>query len=244
MTGSRLLVPIRVPEFGPTLSKLTVESSSPDPVGRDAVRMQLITRLFESAGDCRRLASQNDREAALGCLSREAWLFLWEEAIVQLSTALGDYAAARIAEQARVVRLPRRLRLRLEVTDEDRRAISSRLGASGSDLVNVLDDVATASASVVDATADHEGALAAWQESQLRAARRLEEAWFSVEKTMRAEIAYWDDAARQVGQWKKSPLPVILFLCFGSVVALWLGLIMGGYTEPPRWFAALWAAVF
>lgn len=244
MSSAMVLIPIRVPEFGPSLSKLTVESRRPDPIGRDAVRMRLVTKLFANAGDSRRLASQDDRTAALACLSRDAWLSLWEEATVRLSSSIADYAAAQIAEKARLVRMPGRMQRKLELTDEDRRAISGRLGASGSEFVHVLDGVENASLAVLEAPANQKGALEDWQEAQLRAARRLEQAWATVEAALDKELSYWNSAAARVGDWKKSPLPVAVFLVIGSVAAIWLGLILGGYVEAPRWFANLWAVIF
>lgn len=239
-----VLIPIRVPEFGPSISKLTVESHRPDPIGRDAVRMRLVTKLFANAGDSRRLASQDDRTAALACLSRDAWLSLWEEATVRLSSGIADYATAQIARKARFVRMPGRMQRKLVLTDEDRRAISGRLGSSGSEFVHVLDDVANTSLTVLDAPANQKGALEKWQEAQLRAARRLEQAWATVEVALDDELSYWNSAADRVGNWKKSVMPVVVFLVVGSIAAIWLGLILGGYVAAPNWFATLWGVVF
>jgi len=239
-----VFIPIRVPEFGPSVGKLTVETGGSDPIGRNAVRMQLVSKLFEIAGDSRRLAGQDDRMAAVACLSRDAWLSLWEEATVRLSSAVSDYAMLRIADQAHMVRMPSGLRRRLELTDEDRRAISGRLGSSGSEFVHVLDEVTTTATAVLEAPANQKDLLVNWQEAQLRAARRLEHAWSLVEVALDTEISYWNSAATRVGNWKRSQLPVVAFLALGSTVAIWIGLILGGYIDAPGWFASMWVTVF
>jgi hypothetical protein len=240
----KVLIPIRVPEFGPSVGKLTTETVGADPVGRHVVRMQLVTKLFEMAGESRRLASQKDREAATGSLSREAWLSLWEEATLQLSSAVFDYAVGLIEDQSSMVRMPVRLKQKVELTDEDRRAIAGRLGACGSEFVHVLDDVATTSSVVLGAHPDQKEILQEWQEAQLRAARRLEHAWSLVEIALNSELAYWEAAANRIGGWKRSPVPVLVFLVLGSVVAIWLGLILGGYIESPGWFTWFWQSLF
>jgi hypothetical protein len=196
--------------------------------------------LFENAGDARRLAASGDRAAALSSLSRDSWLALWEEAIVSLSGRLTDLAESAIDERAAAVRLPKRRRKKLALTDEDRRAVAGRLGSTGSDFVHVLDEVDNRARRVLEAHAGDRDALTDWQEALLRAARRLEHAWSRLEGALIEEMDYWSAAADRVGEWRKSQLPVVFFLIFGSALAVWLGLVFGGYVESPAWFSRAW----
>ena len=101
MTSPKLLLPLRVPELGPSLGKLVTGSGrDPGSLGLDAIRFQLVTRMIESAGEARRLAGSEERSAAIFALSPVFWLTAWEETVNAVAGALTDRVSSRINQEA------------------------------------------------------------------------------------------------------------------------------------------------
>lgn len=241
MTGSKLLLPLRIPELGPFLGKLiTGTGRTPGNVRLDDIRTRLVTRIIEAAGEARRLSANEERGPAVAALGREAWLAAWDEAVGALAALLVARYDAQLAAEARAVRMPRRLRRRVALDDGERRSVTARLGSSGAILIQALDAVERRGAAALAATALQRGDLTAWQESLKTAARRLEAAWLALEDAVEAEAARWSEVADRVAQWRKPLWPVWVLGVLGLVLAAWVGLMYGGYLPAPEWLVELW----
>jgi hypothetical protein len=245
MSGSRLLLPLRIPELGPHLGKvITGTGREPGGLSLDGIRYRLATRVIDAAGEARRLAQHDERRAAVAALGRELWLEAWEEAVKSVGALLADRAADRIEEEARVVRMPRRLRRRRVPTADDRRALTARLGAAGAILVGAVEVIATTAANAVQATALERGEMDAWRDALCSAARRLDEAWLRLEEAVVEETARWEYQVRLVATWRKPLWPVVAVGVPALALAVWLGLVFGGYVGDPAWLSDLWQRAF
>lgn len=245
MTISRALLPLRIPELGPHLGKLvTGTGRTPGGLRLDAVRVRLVTRLFERAGESRRLAAREQRQESVAAIGRAAWLEAWEEAVAAATELLVERAARRLQAEAQAVRMPRRRRRRLAPGAVDRHAVRGRLGSGGAALVAALDAVERDGAAVVAATGAEPTALTAWQEALTTAGRRLEAAWLALEETIDVESARWELVASDVARWRHSLWPVVLVGVVALAGATWFGLVLGGYVPSPDWLTTLWQQVF
>ena len=108
MTNPKLLLPIRIPELGPSLGKLLSGTGRrAGAVQLDAIRYKLGTRIIESAGEGRRLAANEERSAALEAVGRVNWQHAWDEAINALlelaqRAPRSDFAPLALVEAARL----------------------------------------------------------------------------------------------------------------------------------------------
>lgn len=244
MTGSKLLVPLRVPELGPALGKLiTGTGRATGPLPLDHFRRRVVSRLIDAAGEARRLAAKEERGAALAAVSPQVWLDTWEEAVAAVSGALADYVNGRLDAEAVAVRMSGRARRDLPLDASERRALAGRLGAAGAALVSALDAIELRAGRLLDATVRDRQELDAWQSALALAARRLEAAWLALEDQVTIELAQWEAVAERVAQWRRPWWPVAAAGLPAFLVALWLGLILGGYVAAPRWIENLWRFV-
>ena len=235
----KIPMPLRVPELAPSLGRLIVPRHlEPLWVPLDDVREELATVVLELGGEARRAAAEEDRDAALAALSRKTWLGAWERAVrraaERVTTALDqtiDVAAARL-------RMPPRRRRRLFLSNAERRAVAARLGTGGAPFVAALDALDGAARGARDASVLDHAAHEAWQEALRTAARRLEAAWLALEQQVVAERGRWDAELDEIGQWRPSLVPVVLWWLPVAALLVWLGLVLGGYLPAPAWLAA------
>ncbi|MFQ6047713.1 MAG: hypothetical protein ACE5PT_15370 [Gemmatimonadales bacterium] len=244
MTPTRLLVPLRIPELGPSLGK--VVSGVGRTVGGiplDGVRHRLATRILASAGEARRLAAREERSAALAAIGRTVWVEAWEEAVAQVSGLVVRRVSQTLQAEARAVRMPPR-KLRVVAPDAgEERALAARLGSAGASLIPALDQLEDLASRVLDATPHEREAVQAWQEALRTAARRLEAAWLAMEEAVRVELGRWGGIALEIAAWRKPLWPVGVVGGVLMVAAVWLGLVLGGYVAPPDWLVGLWESV-
>ncbi len=241
MTGSKLLLPLRIPELGPFLGKLVIGTGrTPGSVRLDDIRTRLVTRVIEAAGEARRLSANEERGPSVAALGRAAWLAAWDEAVGALAAMLVARVDAQLEAEARAVRMPRRLRRRVALDDGERRSVAARLGSSGAILIPALDAVERCGEAALAATSLERDDVTAWQESLKTAARRLEAAWLALEDAVDAEAARWAEVADRVAQWRKPLWPVWVVGAVGLVLAAWVGLMFGGYLPAPEWLIRLW----
>ncbi|MBI4503878.1 MAG: hypothetical protein HY700_22285 [Gemmatimonadetes bacterium] len=234
MTSPKLLLPLRVPELGPSLGKL-VTGTGRDPGGLSlaSIRYQLVTKMIESAGEARRLAGNDERSAAIFALSPVFWLTAWEETVNAVAAALIERVSGSITCEAEVVRMPARLRAKLLPSATERRALTARLGSAGAGLVPALDELERRGAAALTATAMERAALEAWHDALRTAARRLEAAWLALEDRAELELARWDPVIQRAAKWRKSLTPVWIASVAALAVAAWLGLTLGGFIPAP-----------
>jgi hypothetical protein len=244
MTSPRLLVPVRVPELGPSLGKVLTGTgrAPPDPV-LDRYRMALVGRVLEASGEARRLAAEGERAPAVRALALEVWLEAWEHAVSGIARALVERVNAGLEAEARAVRMPRRLRRKVLLDAIEVRGLTGRLGASGATLVAALDELEQRAQRLIGASVAERAALEEWQRSLLLTARRLEAAWLALEDLCDEETARWREVADAVARWRRPQWPV---LAVGVPVLLgagWLGLVLGGYLDAPAWLRRVWSAL-
>lgn len=241
MTHTKLLLPLRVPELGPSLGKLVSGAErAPGGLRLDEFRHRLVTRIIEHAGEARRLSANEERGPAVAALGRDVWLAAWDELVGAVAEALSVSVNARLEAEARAVRMPRRLRRRVLLDDGERRALAARLGSSGALLIPVLDAVERHGAAALAATPLERDAVIAWQEALKTAARRLEAAWLALEDAVEAEQQRWAEVADRVARWRKPLWPVFVVGLLALLLAGWFGLAFGGYLPAPPWLIRLW----
>jgi hypothetical protein len=245
MSNPRLLLPLRVPELGPSLGKLV--SGSERRAGwipLDEIRYQLATRIIDGAGEARRLAANEERASALAAIGRVAWQEAWDEAIASTAGTLADRISAHLEAEAVAVGMSRKRRVQLGVGETDRRALAARLGSAGANLIPVLDVLERDAVGAAKATGLEPDALERWQETLKLAARRLEAAWLALERAVETEGDRWHAVADEVAGWRKPLWPVYAVGIVIGAVVLWLGLVFGGYVSPPGWLERAWHVVF
>jgi hypothetical protein len=243
MTSPKLLVPVRVPELGPSLGKvLTGTGRANGTLALDRFRLELVGRLFDASGEARRLAGAGERDGAIAALDAPVWQDAWEKAAQSIAAVLVEQVNHRLAGEARAVRMPGRLRRQVTLDAAEVRGVSSRLGASGARLMPALDDVHAAARRLRGATPADGDALERWQEALVAAAGRTEAAWLSLEDALDTEIARWDQVAATVARWRRPWWPVFALGIPAVLTAVWLGLVLGGYLPAPNWLRALWGA--
>lgn len=244
MTSPRLLIPVRVPELGPSLGKLLSGTGRalPDPT-LERHRVALLGRLIEASGEARRMAADGARAEAVGALGLTVWLDAWEQTVSAIARDLVRHVNAQLAAEAAAVRMPRRLRRKVVLDDAEVRGLTGRLGASGADLVPALDALQRLGDRLIAATAADRGALDEWQQGLLTAARRLEAAWLTLEEQADAEFARWREETATIARWRLPLWPVAAAGVPAIAAAVWFGLVLGGYLEAPGWLVALWAVL-
>ena len=245
MTPAPTLLPLRVPELGPYLGKVVSGTNrTPGGIRLDEVRVRLATRIFQRAGEARRLASRDERGPAVAAIGRTAWLEAWEEAVSGAATLLADRVSMQLDAEARAARIPGRRRRRLLPGPEERRALSARIGSAGAVLVAALEDIERHGAAAVGATGLNPGTVGAWQESLRVAGRRLEAAWIALEDAVARESDQWREAADEVARWRRPLWPVVVAGAVAVALATWFGLVLGGFLEAPQWLVDAWGSVF
>jgi hypothetical protein len=241
MSTPKLLIPLRIPELGPSLGKLvTGTGRNIDGFSLESHRHHLTTKIIEMGGEARRLAANDERSAAIAALGRDAWLAAWEETVGPIAEAVVDRLTAHLEAESAAVRMPRRLRAKVAIDEVERRAIGARLGSAGAQLIPELDEIERQSAVLLEALASGRDTLVAWQQAQLTAARHLEEAWMALEDSVDQELAAWRGVADRIARWRKPLWPVFVVGALGTAVAAWAGLIWGGIVPVPGWLERLW----
>ncbi|MGH7615287.1 MAG: hypothetical protein ACREMW_14755 [Gemmatimonadales bacterium] len=231
---------LHVPELAPALGRLIVPRRLVEPwVPLDDLREALATRVLECAGAARRDAADDAPARALTHLSHEAWSGAWNEAVRRTAERVADALDTSLAGAARRVRMPRRKQRALALVSVERRAIAARF-ASGADHFEEALRAVTRSTDTLHRTwpadpADH----AEWQEAQQLAARRLEAAWLVLETQVEAERTRWAPELEAINAWRPSLAPVFSVWIPCAALAIWLGLVLGGYLPAPTWLAAL-----
>jgi hypothetical protein len=241
MTSPKLLLPIRVPELGPSLGKvLTGTAREPaDPV-MERARIALVGRLLEASGEARRLAADGERNGAIAALALEVWLDAWEQAVGGIARTLVERVNARLDANARAVRMPRRLRRKVLLDAAEERGLRGRLGASGAGLVSALDVLNRRGDRLRTAAVTERQALDEWQQGVLVSARRLEAAWLALEDQLDQEERRWEHVAESIARWRRPLWPIAAVGVPALGVAAWLGLVLGGYATAPDWLRSMW----
>ncbi|HVH67848.1 MAG TPA: hypothetical protein VM716_08280 [Gemmatimonadales bacterium] len=235
----KIPMPLRVPELAPSLGRVIVPHRLAEPwIPLDDIREELATRIMELGGAARVAAAREEREAVLEAVSRRAWLAGWEAAARRVGERVTAAIDAEIDRAAHRVRMPRRARRRRGLAAAERRAIAARLAAGGETLVAAVDALDAAAARVRGASVLDKAAHAEWQDALRTAARRLEVAWLALEAAVAEEQRRWEVEIDSIARWRPPLWPLLVAWAPFAVVALWLGLVLGGYLPAPPWLAA------
>jgi hypothetical protein len=212
-----------IPEIGPYLGRLAdaVRRFSEPGVGLDAVRLRLVTDLFERTQSAREFLLTGDEGGARAALDRGAWLDLWRRAARQAASNTSDHIAARIAAAGKRSGYPAWRVAALLPTEETRGILVAKVEAAGIPLENRL-------ARGFPPGSD-------WWDAVRQAAVALEDSWEDLELVIQSELAAADPVVAQVGRWKPSSTPGLIVLAVGLVVSAWVGLALGGYLPRPTW---------
>jgi hypothetical protein len=234
----------RLPELGPHLGRLC---ALPAPSSRwavlDDIRLDLATEVLELASAAR--AFGDDRAAVAGALRRHEWLAQWDRALGRAAERTVQSIDDAFASAAAESRLPQRKLVALRVTDEERDAITARLGAGAAPFVAALDRMDQLAAPAGHGGPAGEAAFGAWWEAVVEAGRKLEAAWESLERAAAAEEARWAPEVGRVRAWRRPAWPLWLVTALVLAAATWIGLVLGGYLTAPAWlrpFAEFWWA--
>jgi hypothetical protein len=234
---------VTVPELGPSLGRLTVPSAPggdhPWWLDLEAVRYQLVTEVFELAGQAR---AAGDVTRALAALDPEHWLAAWDRAVKASAQGLVHGIDLRLLAAAREARMPRGRRRRTAVTQTESRAIAVRLGATGGPFLAELEALKQARQALIGAKDPVPELLESWEEALGTVARRLEAAWLALEQTLRREQEAWSGEIERVRGWRRPSWPLWVTAVVILGVASYLGLVVGGYLPAPAWLEPLVAA--
>lgn len=231
-----------VPELGPSLGRLTdppPEAADPLDARLDAIRLELVTGVFDMAGTARSLARAGDARGAVSSVNRVAWLALWEKAVAAAAERVTGAVNARFEAAAAESRYPRR-RLRSSLlTPADTRAIAARLGGGGAPFVAALDELEQAGHGAALGREGEDVSAAAWGSALATVARRLEAAWIAMEQAADREQRRWQIEVERVHRWRLPRWPLWLLTALVLAAALYVGLVLGGYVRVPPPLAGL-----
>jgi hypothetical protein len=243
---ARAPVAFELPELGPSLGRLV--APAPVPAGTpvhwialDDLRLALVNQLFDLAGDARRWAVEGDRDLALATLNREAWTGLWDRTIASIADRAAQAITARLLGAAAESRLPRRARGALPLGPEEIRSLRARLRRGSAPFDRALEQLEAATHGV-RATQPTAEARSAWETAITTVARRLEAAWIALDRELHREWVEWEREVQAIRAWRRPGWPVWTVGAILLLLALWVGLMLGGYLNvpPPLTGAAEW----
>lgn len=220
---ARVPAPTALPELGPLLGKLLAPPGEKSPVeaALDAIRLELLTELFDKAGAARGFLLVGDQPGARAALGRAAWLPVWERAVSAVTELTLQEIERGITEGAAVSRYPAP-RLAAALPDaEERRLLAARLSASGIGFEAAVERLA-------DSSKD-------WSEQLRSVCGELEAAWERLVSLAQQELARGNRRALEIRAWRRPWLPLVVAGALVLVFALWLGLVLGGYLPVPGW---------
>jgi hypothetical protein len=180
----------------------------------------------------------------VAAIGKEIWKQAWDEAVGSAAEILVDRLESHIEAEALAVRMGRRRRSGLRFTSREKRALTARLGATGADLIPVLDELEVCGGKAVTATGLEPDAIRNWQAALGTAGRRLETAWTALERAVEGEVAKGLKKSDAIAAWRKPVWPVLASALLLLPLGAWFGLVLGGYIPAPSWLSDVWQMVF
>ena len=219
--GSAMSDRATLPELGPALGRL-VHPATPSPVDRllAPIRLSLVTRLLEAAGEARSALREGPETAARAALAPAAWAAMWDAAAEQAAAILTRTLDERFIAAAAVARMPAWRADRHRVTAAEHRGIHARLGAGAGALLRAAGELDRVPSS-------------GWAEQVLATARRMETAWAALIVAAERELAEWEADIAGVALWRRPQWPLWAFTAAVFAFALWAGLVLGGFLPVP-----------
>ena len=225
-------VPVtEVPELGPLLGRFA-ESAPRGPAGfpLDDLRFRLLSTLYERFGQARRALGEGHAARAGELISRDTFLAAWKESSGSAADRLLAELDRRFAAAREESRLPLDALASHTPSESDRKTIRARIEAAGIPLERIESP---------EQAPDVTRAL-------LHAAMALDESWERLGSTAVAELASWERDVARVRAWRRTTTPLWIVTGVAALVAIALGLSLGGYLPAPgplgvlqRWFWSL-----
>lgn len=233
-------VSLSVPELGGALGRVAVPRPSREDPALDGIRIALATDLFVAAGEARDLAAGGDIPSAVDALSEAVWTGVWERAVSAAGQELAERVVAKFHDAAVESRMPRAYLTRWTPTEPERRAITAHLGKGTRRLGLALEKLTAVATPVREGGTVGSAALAEWTKAIDLCARRVEAAWIELLEAADKERSRWSVEVDRVRQWHRPRWPMWLLSGVLLAAAVYLGLVFGGFVEPPA-FLRPWA---
>jgi len=208
-----------------------------DPV-LERIRLGLASELFDAAGRARRLAREHEVEQAMAELASGVWRQAWERAVPAAAERLVDVLGRRFTAAGRESRMPAPMLKRCLPSESERLAIAAHLGKGTRRLEDALEELDGAVARVAASRREPEG-LAAWGKAVELCARRVEAAWLDLEDAVLRERDRWAAEIEAVRRWRRPKWPMMILSFAVAAAAVYLGLVFGGFIDPPEWLRPL-----
>jgi hypothetical protein len=244
VTEPTTAAPLRVPELGPYLGRIVAAGGRPGRIPLDAIRLRLATRVMECAGEARRLAGEDEREATIHMIGPERWEGAWREAADAVGALVLDAIESRLGREAEAVRMPRRRLARYVPSESDKTALRSRLLLAGLDLTGALEALRSQGEALAATSRSTDELVERWQRTITLTARKLESAWIELERRAEEQLDRWEPIMDDVAAWRRPLWPVATVAAFGIALATWFGLVFGGYVDAPPWLVDAWGGIF
>jgi hypothetical protein len=230
-------MPLRIPELGPSLGRLVAPAASTLAprhwIALDDLRYALVTAIFARAGEAREWSAAEDTDLTVATLGRGSWLKAWETALSAVTDRAREAINLRLDGAAVEARMPRRFRNRLPLALGERNALKARLDAGSAPFREAVVKLEELGAAV--RAAHGEGPVTvAWEGSISTAARRLEAAWLSLEDSLDLEWVRWGRDVEEVRAWRRPLWPLMLGGVAFAALAIYTGLLLGGYLPVPE----------
>lgn len=210
----------RVPELGPWLGSLVVGTDSISGLRLEEIRLRLVERLFAAGHRVREGGTGVARSSA--AVLREEWLEAFRAAADEAAHRCLAEIDRRLEEAVRVSRMPAALFARHRPSDEDRRVTVNRFESAAIPLEQVL----------------HRG-----DEAGVGGLRRdatlVEASWDRLVRVAAEELAAGDREAAVIRAWVRPRAPLWVLTAIVALVALLLGLVLGGYLPAPGLLGSL-----
>jgi hypothetical protein len=228
---------IEIPELGPAIGRVALPGGSEtSPAARlplDVIRLELASAIFDMAADARSWSSAGDRQEAVDALAPSGWVAAWETTVRQSAEYAANAIDHRIRGAARESRIPKRRLRRLLLTDAEKRAIAARLGRGGTGLTLGLEALEVETGRMREAGVLDRDANARWRTALIKSGHALESAWLQLEGASVEEWNRWTPLVESVRAWRRPRWLLALLTISILGVALYLGLVIGGYLQGP-----------
>ena len=225
---------VELPEIGPYLGRLIDlgRRFEAEDVDLDAIRIALVTDLFERAGAARGFLLTGDLGGAASALDRSTWLRVWQRAAESAASRVIDAIEGRLQRAAAKSGISHRRLGPLRPDSDDRAMLRAKCEAAGIPLEDALERSRESSEP--------------WFGQVRRLAAALEDSWERLEAAVGRDLDEWTPRVLTVERWRPSRVPTLVVGSLLVGAAGWLGLALGGFLPVPavlrpfaQWFWSL-----
>lgn len=222
------MMTLSLPEIGPALGGLAAppKGAAAGWIPVDDLRLALASRLFKLAGSAR-IAG----DAAPELLTAAEWSAAWHETVTGVAARVSAAVDVQLRQAAEASRFPARRLNRMLVSDADRRALTARLGEGAAGLQAGLEELERIRVAL--AASPGPGSTGDWIDAVAAVARRQESAWRELELALIREEPLWGREIAAVRSWRRPRWPLWVGGAALYAVAVWIGLVLGGYVPAP-----------